>query len=91
MPGDEFKNDHDALTSLITEFRMFRAEVNGKLEDIKDNVAGRLNKLEETQRETEKRLNTLEIAKTRQSVAMGIYISIGIFVATLLIYHIIGK
>lgn len=50
---EEFKNDHDAIVTLVAEFRGFQVqnsrdiqEIKDSVKDLKDNLASRVNLLE---------------------------------------------
>jgi hypothetical protein len=74
------QKDHDILIRVET-----------RLEDLQKAVDNLRDGTQKTIMNHEDRLNKLETSKTRLNVAMGIYIGIGIFLTTLMIYHLIGK
>lgn len=43
MPDSEFKSDHDAIITLIAEFRGFSERVTADIKEIKDNTKATLN------------------------------------------------
>lgn len=80
MQEPEFKNDHDALITLIAEVRQIREDIK----DLKDGTSDRIS-------DHEKRIQNIERTTTRRNVQMTIYISIGATLAGLMIYHILGQ
>lgn len=43
MSSEEFQTDHDAIITLIAEFRGFREQVTADIKEIKDNTKATLN------------------------------------------------
>jgi hypothetical protein len=74
------QKDHDILIRVET-----------RLEDLQKAVDNLRDGTQKTIMNHEDRINKLETSRTRQNVAMGIYIGIGIFLTTLMIYHLIGQ
>ena len=83
--------DHDAITTLVADFRnmkegldKFHLEMRASIKDIKDNYTERIN-------DHETRINSLETAKTRQTVLLSVGIGILTLLVSLMIYHIMGS
>lgn len=74
------QKDHDILIRVET-----------RLEDLQKAVDNLRDGTSKTIINHEDRLNKLETSRTRQNVAMGIYIGIGVFLSILMITHILGK
>ena len=73
------QKDHDILIRVET-----------RLEDLQKSVDNLRDGTGKTILNHEDRINKLEISKTRQNVAMSIYISIGAILVSVLIYHLVG-
>jgi hypothetical protein len=73
------QKDHDILIRVET-----------RLEDLQKAVDNLRDGTQKTIMNHEDRINKLETSRTRQNVAMGIYLGIGTLLVSLLIYHIIG-
>lgn len=61
------------------------------IKELKDGTAKRISDLEKEVKDMREEMDEIKMSKTRSNVAMGIYISIGVFLAGLMIYHILGK
>ena len=72
--------DHDLLITMHEQIRGIKADIK----DLKDGTSAEL-------KDHENRIKKLELNETGNKVRMYIYISIGTFLAGLLIYHILGK
>jgi hypothetical protein len=73
------ETDHDLLVELKTRMEDIRKDI----QDLKDGTSIRIS-------DHEKRISLLEKSNITTKVAVGIYLAIGVFLAGLMIYHIIG-
>jgi hypothetical protein len=72
--------DHDLLIELRT-----------RMEDIKNDIKELKDGTTKTMADHEIRIQKMENFRTKNTVALGIYISIGVFLASLMVYHVLAK
>lgn len=75
----EFKNDHDALVTIIAEVRQIRIDIR----DLRDGMS-------DTIKDHERRINTLEDKAEATNIYYKVLILIGSLAVGLLIYHLTG-
>jgi hypothetical protein len=73
-------SDHDLLITMHEQIRGLKADIK----DLKDGTSAELN-------DHEIRIKSLELKETGNKVRMYIYLSLGAFIAGILIYHVMGQ
>lgn len=73
------QSDHDILIELKTRMEDIRRDI----QDLKDGTSVKIS-------DHEKRIGLLEKSNITTKVAVGIYLAVGVFLAGLLVYHILG-
>jgi hypothetical protein len=76
---EEFKNDHDAIVTLVAEVRQIRQDIR----DLRDNTSF-------TIQDHEKRLNIIENKTESSNIYWKLTVALGVLVVGLLVFHLTG-